>query len=105
MSKVEFLEHHPSIIFQRDKDYVEWYQTHDTHRMYLREWMHLRRVSPRMTTNVTTQLLVQATSNEINNEQHDQDVTRNNGTDNLPDFSSSDEDDDPTDNYTGSDVE
>jgi hypothetical protein len=73
--------------------------------MYLREWMHLRRVSPRMTTNVTTQLLVQATSNEINNEQHDQDVTRNNGTDNLPDFSSSDEDDDPTDNYTGSDVE
>jgi hypothetical protein len=73
--------------------------------MYLREWMHLRRVSPRMTTNATTQLLVQATSNEINNEQHDQDVIRNNGTDNLPDFSRSDEDDDPTDNYTGSDVE
>ncbi len=105
MPKVEFLEHHPSIIFQRDKDYVEWYQTHDTHCMYFREWMRLRRVSPRMTTNATTQLQMQATSNEINNEQHNQDVSRNNGTENLPDFSSSDEDDDPTDNYTGSDVE
>jgi hypothetical protein len=84
---------------------VEWYQTYSTHCMLLNEWICLRNVSPSMITNATTLLQVPATSNEIDNEQQDQQINSNDGIENLPNFSSSDEDDDPTKNYTGSDVD
>jgi hypothetical protein len=46
-----------------------------------------------------------ATSNEIDNERQDQQIDSNEGIESLPPLSSSDEDDDPTKNYTGSDVD
>ncbi len=104
MSRVKFREHHPSIVLQKDRDYVEWYQTYSTHRMLLNEWIRLRNVSLSMITNATTLLQVPATLNEIDNEQQDQQINSNDGIENLCNFSSSDEDDDPTKNYTGSDV-
>ncbi len=73
--------------------------------MLLNEWICLRNVYPSMITNATTLLQVPATSNEIDNEQQDQQINSNKGIENLPNFSSSDEDDDPTENYTGSDVD
>jgi hypothetical protein len=48
---------------------------------------------------------VPATSNEIDNEQQDQQIDSNKGIENLPPLSSSDEDNDPTKSYTGSDVD
>jgi hypothetical protein len=98
MSRVKFREHHPSIILQKDRDYVEWYQTYSTHRTLLNEWIRLRNVSPSMITNATTLLQAPATSNEIDNEQQHQQINSNDGIENLPYFSSSDEDDDPTKN-------
>ncbi len=67
MLRANFQEHHPSIILQKDRDYVEWYQTYSTHRMLLNEWIRLGNVSPSMITNATTLIQVPATSNEIDN--------------------------------------
>jgi hypothetical protein len=73
--------------------------------MLLNEWIRLRNVSPSMITNATTLLQVPATLNEIDNEQQNQQINSNNGIENSPNFSSSDEDDGPTKNYTESDVD
>ncbi len=104
MSRVTFCKHHLSIVSQRDRDYLEWYRTYSTHRMSYNKWIHLRNVYPNIILNATTLLQVPATSNEIDNEQQDQQIDSNEGIENFPPLSSSDEDDDPTKNYTGSDV-
>jgi hypothetical protein len=104
-SRKTFRKHHPSIVLQRDRDYLEWYWTYSTHRMSYNKWICLCNVYPNMIPNATTLLQVPATSNEIDNEQQDQQIDSNEGIENLPPLSSSDEDDDPTKNYTGSDVD
>ncbi len=105
MSRVTFRKHHPSIVSQRDRDYLEWYRTYSTHCMSYKKWIRLRNVYPNMILNATMLLQVPATSNEIDNEQQDQQIDSNKGIANLPPLSSSDEDDDPTKYYTGSDVD
>ncbi len=105
MSRVTFREHHLSIVLQRDRDYLEWYRTYSTHHMSYNKWIHLRNVSPNMISKATTPLQVPATSNEIDNKWKDQQIDSDKSIENLPPLSSSDEDDDPTKNYTGSDVD